>query len=129
MTREEAIADFKEEVYKFKRYLEGKKINPLPPSDDEDYKEYIHFCHEIEKDIERDEIALSALSEQKKGGWIPVEERKPKHKQEVFVTYETEDGLKVDKTEYHERHGFAISPTVTAWREDISPYKENDTWT
>lgn len=72
---------------------------------------------------------LTALSEQKKGGWIPVEERKPKHKQEVFVTYETEDGLKVDKTEYHERHGFAISPTVTAWREDISPYKENDTWT
>lgn len=62
MTREEAIADFKEEVYKFKRYLEVKKINPLPPSDDEDYKEYIHFCHEIEKDIERDEIAISALS-------------------------------------------------------------------
>lgn len=62
MTREEAIADFKEEVYKFREYLEAKKINPLKPSDDEEYKEYIHFCHEIEKDIERDEIAISALS-------------------------------------------------------------------
>ena len=58
-----------------------------------------------------------------KGKWIPIEERKPKHRQKVFVTYETEDGLKVDKTEYHECHGFAISPYVTAWREDIKPYK------
>lgn len=68
------------------------------------------------------DMAISALED----GWIPIEERKPKHKQEVFVTYETEDGIKVDKTVYHERHGFTISSNVTAWREDIKPYKKGE---
>ncbi len=60
-----------------------------------------------------------------KGEWIPIEEGKPKHKQMVFVTYDHEGEIKVDKTMYHERHGFAISPNVIAWR-DIQPYKKGE---
>lgn len=83
-----------------------------------------------DKDIENaDEIFSKAISALK-DGWIPIDLSKPKHeqgelpkhKQEVFVTYETEDGIKADKTIYHDRHGFAISPNVIAWK-PCEPYR------
>lgn len=53
--------------------------------------------------------------------WIPVSERLPEVGTEVIVTYEHEDGSKVDKTTFT-KHGFLIAP-VTAWMPMIKPYK------
>lgn len=92
-------------------------------------EEYIDFANALKNNYTIDfdklpefcDMAISALKEE----WIPIEEGKPKHKQMVFVTYDHEGEIKVDKTMYHERHGFAISPNVIAWR-DIQPYKKGE---
>lgn len=53
--------------------------------------------------------------------WIPVTERLPKIGQRILVTYNQEDEVKIDITNYTKR-GFLLS-VVKAWMPLPEPYK------
>ncbi|MBR1904882.1 MAG: hypothetical protein IJ819_00265 [Clostridiales bacterium] len=108
MTKEEAIKSFDEENG-IKKYIAS--LNKNHPS----YQDYL-------KIIERNEMAISAL----KGGWIPIEEREPEDIGNYIVTLDYDvHGRVVSQCFYHGKtiRWADFNDSVTAWREDIEPYK------
>ena len=60
------------------------------------------------------DMAISALEKQEQDRWIPVTERLPKNKKKVLVSYDTEDGKKVDISMF-DKYGCLLG-LVSAWR-------------
>ena len=68
------------------------------------------------------DLAISALEKQEEDRWIPVTERLPKNKKKVLVSYDTEDGKKVDISMF-DKYGCLLG-LVSAWRPLPEPYTE-----
>lgn len=62
------------------------------------------------------------LEKQEQYRWIPVTERLPKNKKKVLVSYDTEDGKKVDISMF-DKYGCLLG-LVSAWRPLPEPYTE-----
>ena len=83
--------------------------------------------HYKEKLNEALDMAISAL----KGGWIPIEEREPEIEGEYWVTISKPYGTWVEKAWFHTddklfSKGSLFLYDVTAWRENIEPYKKGE---
>lgn len=107
MTREEAITAL------------GDRNNLLWGMSKEEKKHYSEAL----------DMAISAL----KGGWIPIEERKPHKEGNYYVTIEKSYGSFVEEAwfgmvdgEEQFIQGAWIPSNITAWREDIEPYKKGE---
>ena len=94
----------------------------------DDMKVKIDIPHAAVMQHKRNEaldMAISAL----KGGWIPVEKREPEDIGNYIVTLDYDvHGRVVSQCFYH---GKAIrwadfNDSVTAWRDDIEPYKKGE---
>ena len=59
-------------------------------------------------------IAISALEKQEQDKWISCKERLPENKKKVLVSYDTEDGKKVDVSMF-DKYGCLLG-LVSAWR-------------
>lgn len=70
------------------------------------------------------DMAISALEKQEQDRWIPVTERMPKNKKKVLVSYDTEDGKKVDISMF-DKYGCLLG-LVSAWRPLPEPYTEGE---
>ena len=70
------------------------------------------------------DMAVSALEKQEKDRWIPVTERLPEDKKKVLVSYDTEDGKKVDISMF-DRYGCLLG-LVSAWRPLPEAYTEEE---
>lgn len=78
-----------------------------------------------EKTSEAQDMAISAL----KGGWIPVEKREPEDIGNYIVTLDYDvHGRVVSQCFYHGKtiRWADFNDSVTAWREDIEPYKKGE---
>ena len=72
--------------------------------------------------MEREKQALNmAIKALEQTSWIPVSERLPEVGQRILVTYNQEDEVKIDITNYTKR-GFLLS-VVIAWQPLPEPYK------
>ena len=69
-------------------------------------------------------MAISALKKQERDRWIPVTERLPEDKKKVLVSYDTEDGKKVDISMF-DRYGCLLG-LVSAWRPLPEAYTEEE---
>jgi hypothetical protein len=100
-------------------------------------EEYIDFANALKNNYTIDfdklpefcDMAISAL----KGGWIPIEERKPHKYGNYYVTIEKSYGAFVEEAwfgmvdgEEQFIQGAWIPSNITAWREDIEPYKKGE---
>ena len=70
------------------------------------------------------ETAISALEKQEQDRWIPCKERLPEYKEKVLVSYDTEDGKKVDISMF-DRYGCLLG-IVDAWRPLPEQYTEEE---
>lgn len=64
------------------------------------------------------------LEKQGQDRWIPVTERLPENKKKVLVSYDTEDGKKVDISMF-DKYGCLLG-LVSAWRPLPEPYQEDE---
>lgn len=75
-------------------------------------------------DAEPFDMAISALKKQEEDRWIPATERLPENKKKVLVSYDTEDGKKVDISMF-DRYGCLLG-LVSAWRPLPEAYTEEE---
>ena len=73
--------------------------------------------------VEAVDMAISALKKQEEDRWILVTERLPENKKKVLVSYDTEDGKKVDISMF-DKYGCLLG-LVPAWRPLPEPYTED----
>ena len=64
------------------------------------------------------------LDKQEQDRWIPCKERLPEYKEKVLVSYDTEDGKKVDISMF-DRYGCLLG-IVDAWRPLPEQYTEEE---
>lgn len=119
MTKEEAIKSFEEEN---RTMLENKTayINELKARGMEFEDRMVSY---IDESVERNELAISAL----KDGWIPADKREPEDIGNYIVTLDYDvHGRVVSQCFYHGKtiRWADFNDSVTAWREDIEPYKK-----
>jgi len=69
-------------------------------------------------------MAISALEKQEQDRWIPCSVRLPENKKKVLVSYDTEDGKKVDISMF-DKYGCLLG-LVSAWRPLPAPYQEDE---
>ena len=75
--------------------------------------------------IDKIEQTLGVFAmEKQEQDWIPVTERLPENKKKVLVSYDTEDGKKVDISMF-DKYGCLLGH-VSAWRPLPEPYTEED---
>ena len=74
--------------------------------------------------VEAFNMAISALEKQEQDRWIPVTERLPENKKKVLVSYDTEDGKKVDISMF-DKYGCLLG-LVSAWRPLPEAYTEEE---
>lgn len=67
-------------------------------------------------------LNAEALEKQEQDRWIPCKERLPEYKEKVLVSYDTEDGKKVDISMF-DKYGCLLG-IVDAWRPLPEPYTE-----
>lgn len=70
------------------------------------------------------QTAAAALEEQEQDKWIPCSVRPPENKKRVLVSYDTEDGKKVDISMF-DKYGCLLG-LVSAWRPLPAPYQEDE---
>ncbi len=76
------------------------------------------------KTAEAIDLAISALEKQEQDRWIPRNERLPEYKEKVLVSYDTEDGKKVDISMF-DKYGCLLG-IVDAWRPLPEAYTEEE---
>ena len=89
--------------------------------------EYINWMRDkfiTDKPLEAFDMAISALEKQEQKRWIPCKERLPEYKEKVLVSYDTEDGKKVDISMF-DKYGCLLG-IVDAWRPLPAPYQEEE---
>ena len=89
--------------------------------------EYINWMRDkfiTNKPLEACDLAISALEKQEQDRWIPCKERLPEYKKKVLVSYDTEDGKKVDISMF-DKYGCLLG-IVDAWRPLPAPYTEEE---
>ena len=82
-----------------------------------------HWDGHTEKDVTR-LLSLPALEKQEQDRWIPCSVRPPENKKKVLVSYDTEDGKKVDISMF-DKYGCLLG-LVSAWRPLPAPYQEDE---
>lgn len=70
------------------------------------------------------DTAIDALEKQEADKWIPCSVRPPENKKRVLVSYDTEDGKKVDISMF-DKYGCLLG-LVSAWRPLPAPYQEDE---
>lgn len=78
----------------------------------------IDIRNALQEDYDALYMAIKALEQTR---WIPVSEKLPEIGQRILVTYNQEDEVKIDITDYT-KHGFLLS-VVKAWMPLPQPYK------
>ena len=83
-------------------------------------------CCDCSHDYHVDTIELieSALELLEQDRWIPCNVRPPENKKKVLVSYDTEDGKKVDISMF-DKYGCLLG-LVSAWRPLPAPYQEDE---
>ena len=69
-------------------------------------------------------LNAEALEKQEQDRWIPCSVRLPEYKEKVLVSYDTEDGKKVDISMF-DKYGCLLG-LVSAWRPLPAPYQEDE---
>ena len=105
--------------YKGKPYYSIKYIE-----NGEEYVGYSTYNLQVMSGFLKKYFMSSAMEKQEQDRWIPVTERPPENKKKVLVSYDTEDGKKVDISMF-DKYGCLLG-LVSAWRPIPEPYTEDE---
>ena len=90
----------------------------------EEYVGYSTYSLQVMSGFLKKYFMSPALEKQEADRWIPVTERLPENKKKVLVSYDTEDGKKVDISMF-DKYGCLLGH-VSAWRPLPEPYTEEE---